>query len=90
MLAADPSGALKFDKSKLTAKAGPVVVVMDNPSSVPHAVEISGNGVEAKGNVVNKGGTSTAKADLKAGKYEYYCPVPGHKQAGMTGTLTVK
>jgi uncharacterized cupredoxin-like copper-binding protein len=89
-IAADPSGQLKFDKSKLSAKAGKVTIVMDNPSSLPHAVEIEGNGVETKGSVVMKGGKSTASANLKAGKYEFYCPVDGHKQAGMEGTLTVK
>ena len=88
-IAADPSGALKFDKSSLTAKAGKVTIVMDNPSDLPHAVEIEGNGVEAKGATVTKGGVSKASADVKAGKYEFYCPVDGHKQAGMEGTLTV-
>ena len=89
-IAADPSGELKFDKDKLTAKAGKVTIVMDNPSSLPHAVEIEGQGVEAKGEVVMKGGKSTASADVKSGTYEYYCPVDGHKAAGMEGTLTVK
>jgi plastocyanin len=88
-IAADPSGALKFDKSSLTAKAGKVTIVMDNPSDVPHAVEIEGKGVEAEGETVEKGGVSKASADLKAGEYEFYCPVDGHKQAGMEGTLTV-
>ena len=88
-IAADPSGALKFDKSSLTAKAGKVTIVMDNPSDVPHAVEIEGNGVEEEGETVEKGGVSKASADLKAGKYEFYCPVDGHKEAGMEGTLTV-
>jgi uncharacterized cupredoxin-like copper-binding protein len=88
-IAADPGGALKFDKSSLTAKAGKVTIVMDNPSSLPHAVEIEGNGVEAKGETVEKGGVSKASAELKAGKYEFYCPVDGHRQAGMEGTLTV-
>src|SRR4051794_5560369 len=44
-VAADPSGQLKFDKSSLTAKAGNVSIVMDNPSDVPHGVGIKGNGV---------------------------------------------
>ena len=88
-IAADPSGALKFDKSSLTAKAGKVTIVMDNPSDLPHAVEIEGMGVEAKGETVTKGGVSKASADVKPGKYEFYCPVDGHKQAGMEGTLTV-
>jgi len=88
-IAADPSGALKFDKSSLTAKAGKVTIVMDNPSDLPHAVEIEGQGVEVAGDTVMKGGVSKASADLKAGEYEFYCPVDGHKQAGMEGTLTV-
>ena len=41
-LSADPGGALKFDKSSLTAKAGKVTIILDNPSSIPHAVEIEG------------------------------------------------
>jgi plastocyanin len=88
-IAADPSGALKFNKSSLSAKAGKVTVVMANPSDLPHAIEIDGNGTEIKGQTVNKGGTSKASGDLKAGSYEFYCPVDSHKQAGMKGTLTV-
>ena len=88
-ISADPGGALKFDKSSLTANAGKVTIVMDNPSDLPHAVEIEGNGVEFKGETVEKGGVSKASGDLKAGKYEFYCPVDSHKQAGMEGTLTV-
>jgi uncharacterized cupredoxin-like copper-binding protein len=89
-IAADPSGALKFDKSSLTAKAGKVTITMDNPSSVPHAVAVEGNGVDKDGKTVNQGGVSTVSVDLKPGKYEFYCPVDGHKQAGMEGELTVK
>jgi uncharacterized cupredoxin-like copper-binding protein len=88
-IAADPSGASKFDKTSLTAKAGKVTISMDNPSDLPHAVEIEGNGVEVSGDTVTKGGVSKATAEVKAGEYEFYCPVDGHKQAGMEGTLTV-
>jgi len=88
-IAADPSGALKFNKSSLSAKAGKVTIVMANPSDLPHAIEVEGNGIEIKGQTVNKGGTSKASGDLKAGTYEFYCPVDSHKQAGMKGTLTV-
>ena len=89
-ISADPGGALKFDKSSLTAKAGKVTIVMDNPSSLPHAVEIEGNGVEEAGDTVEKGGVSKATATVKAGTYDFYCPVDGHKAAGMEGTLTVQ
>jgi plastocyanin len=87
-LTADPGGALKFDKTALSAKAGKVTITMDNPSSVPHAVEVEGNGVEKETKTLTQGKASMS-VDLKAGKYEFYCPVDGHKQAGMKGTLTV-
>ena len=90
-ISADPSGALKFDKTELEAKAGQVSIVMDNPSSVPHAVGIEGNGVDEDGETVMQGEKSTAgPVDLKAGSYTFYCPVDGHEASGMKGTLTVK
>jgi plastocyanin len=89
-LSADPSGALKFDKSSLSAKAGTVTITMDNPSSIAHGVAVEGNGVDKDGQIVNKGGKSTVTVTLKPGTYTFYCPVPGHKQAGMKGTLTVQ
>ena len=87
---ADPGGALKFDKSSLSAKSGNVTITMDNPSDVPHGIGIKGGGTDKDGSIVNKGQKSTVTAKLKAGSYEFYCPVPGHEQAGMKGTLTVK
>jgi|SRR3954451_9224149 uncharacterized cupredoxin-like copper-binding protein len=89
-VSADSSGALKFDKTTLSAKSGNVTITMDNPSSVQHGVAIKGGGVTQSGSIVGQGGTSTVTAKLKPGKYEFYCPVPGHEQAGMKGTLTVK
>ena len=84
-IAADPSGALKFDKKTLSAKAGKVTITMDNPSDVPHAVEIEGNGVEAEGKTVGKGEKSIASSDLKAGTYDFYCPVGNHRARGHGG-----
>jgi uncharacterized cupredoxin-like copper-binding protein len=89
-LSADPSGALKFDKTRLSTKPGKVTIKMDNPSPVQHAVSILGNGVAADGNTVGQGGVSTVTANLPAGRYDFYCPVDGHKQAGMSGRLIVK
>ncbi len=87
-LTADPGGALKFNTTTLSAKAGKVTVTMDNASQTPHALEIEGNGVEKKTNTVT-GGSAKVTVDVKPGKYEFYCPVDGHKAAGMKGTLTV-
>jgi plastocyanin len=91
-LAADPGGALKFDKDRLDAKAGSVTIAFDNPSSAsaPHAVEVEGNGVEEESDTIDPGQKTELTVDLEPGEYTYYCPVGNHEQAGMTGTLTVK
>jgi len=89
-LEAEASGQLRYDKKTLQADAGNVTIVMDNPASVPHDVAIEGQGVDEKGPVVPKGGESRVTATLKPGEYTFYCSVPGHRQAGMTGTLTIK
>ena len=88
-LQADPSGNLRFNKKTLTAKAGTVTIVMKNPSPLSHNVSIQGAGVNQMGQTVATGGTSTVSATLKPGTYTFYCSVPGHRQAGMFGTLTV-
>ena len=89
---AAPNGALKFTKTSLSAKAGSVTIDMTNPSSagMEHGIAIEGNGVDKDGPIVGPGKTSTISVTLKKGTYTYYCPVPGHKQAGMKGTLTVR
>jgi uncharacterized cupredoxin-like copper-binding protein len=88
-LSADPSGALKFNTTTLSAKAGTVTITMNNPSSLQHGIAVEGNGVNQDGKIVGQGGTSVLAVQLKAGKYTFFCPVPGHRQAGMQGTLTV-
>jgi plastocyanin len=85
---ADPQ-QLKFNTSKLSAKAGKVTITMTNPSPLQHDVSIKG-GVNAKGSVVGQGGKSTVTVTLKPGKYTFYCSVDGHEAAGMTGELDVK
>ena len=56
-------------------------------SGTPHDIVIDGKG---KGEVVQNGGVSQFQADFAAGSYTFYCSVPGHRQAGMQGKLTVK
>src|SRR4051812_49508455 len=67
-LAADPSGALKFDKTSLKAKAGSVTIDFTNQSSVPHAVSVEGNGVDKDGQTIT-GGKDSLTVDLKPGTY---------------------
>jgi len=88
---ADPNGQLAYVTNKAEATAGPITVKMGNESDVEHDIALEGNGVTAKGEVVGKGGTSEFHVDdLQPGTYQYFCTLPGHRAAGMEGTLTVK
>ena len=89
--AADPGGQLKFTKATLSAKAGSVSIDFTNSSSLPHNLTIqqgtSGPNVGATPTFA--GGSKKLVVKLKPGTYTFYCSVPGHRQAGMQGTLTV-
>ena len=94
-LAADPSGMLKFTETHLSAKAGKVTVDFTNKSPLPHdVVLIDSSSYSASAKVLGQtptfqGGTKSFTVTLTPGTYYYYCSVPGHRQAGMQGTLTV-
>jgi uncharacterized cupredoxin-like copper-binding protein len=36
-----------------------------------------------------RGASNTLSLNLKPGTYTFFCSVPGHRQAGMQGTLVV-
>jgi len=87
---ADPNGQLKFTNSNLTAKAGKATVDFTNSSQLPHNMTIvDSSGKQVGATPTFTGGTKSFTADLKPGKYTFYCSVPGHREAGMQGTLTV-
>jgi len=90
---ADPSGQLAYTASSATATGGSVTINSQNKSSTPHdiAIQQGANGPTlATGKVVSGGGVSTVTVDLKPGTYTFYCTVPGHRAAGMHGTITVR
>jgi plastocyanin len=89
-LAADPSGALKFDKTSLEATAGSVTIDFTNDSSLPHDVKLQGPGVDGEGTDTITGSSTSATLDLQPGDYTFYCSVDGHRAAGMEGKLVVK
>jgi plastocyanin len=90
-LEANPEGELKYNKTSLTAKAGKVSVDFTNKSSLPHNVTIeSSSGAQIGATPTFQGGSKTLSVTLKPGTYKFFCSVPGHRMAGMEGTLTVQ
>ena len=87
---ADPGGALAYKYADAAAPPGKVEIESQNESSIEHDIAIEGNGVNEKGQVVKNGGMSKVTADLKPGEYKFFCTVPGHREGGMEGKLTVK
>jgi plastocyanin len=90
-LEANKEGELKYNKTSLTANAGNVSIAMTNMSPLGHNVTVESSSGKILGAVPTfQGGTKTLKLNLKPGTYKFFCSVPGHRMAGMEGTLSVK
>jgi plastocyanin len=88
-LAADAGGQLKFDTKQLSAKAGRVTITLSNASPLEHNVAVAEGAKVLGGTPTFASGSRRLTLTLKPGKYTFYCTVPGHRQAGMEGTLNV-
>jgi plastocyanin len=86
-LTADPNGALSFDQTELTAAAGEITIELVNESGIPHNVEIEGQ--DAVSETITEGSTELT-VTLEPGEYVFFCNIPGHREGGMEGTLTVE
>lgn len=88
---AAPSSGLSYTSDTATAKAGEATIDFTNPQPLAHdvAIENETGEIVGKTELVTEGSDSTV-VNLKSGKYTFYCTVPGHREAGMEGTLTVK
>jgi plastocyanin len=84
--------ALEYTTKKATAKAGQVSIDFTNPQALSHdvAIESSDGETIGKTELVAEGSTTATIGNLKPGTYTFYCTVPGHREAGMEGTLTVE
>ncbi len=84
-------GSLTYQPSGLTAQPGNVTITYDNASQVPHSIAVATSNGNVLGQVqpFTNGKQSVSLTNLAPGKYVFYCTVPGHRQAGMQGDLTV-
>jgi plastocyanin len=88
-LAANPDGELDYNTKQLTAKAGRVTISMTNMSPLEHNVTLARGSTVLGATPTFQGGSKSLTLNLKPGTYTFYCSVPGHRAAGMEGTLTV-
>ena len=87
-ISAQPSG-LAYNTKVVRATAGRIKIVFTNLSSLHHNVRIELGEHELGGTKTIGHGTTTALVTLKHGTYHFYCSVPGHEDAGMSGKLVV-
>jgi uncharacterized cupredoxin-like copper-binding protein len=92
---------MKLSPSTVTlSKPGTYSFKAENKGSIEHSLEIEGNGVRSKGDEVgeaklektlNPGQSDVLTVTFRApATYEMYCPVIGHRLAGMKGEVVVK
>jgi plastocyanin len=85
------SSGLAYASTTATAKAGKVTVDFTNSQPLPHDVAIESSGGEVIGQTdTTAEGSDSTEVELEPGTYTFFCTVPGHRDAGMEGTLTVK
>lgn len=84
----------KLTPAQITAKTGQrVTFMLHNAGTMPHdlEVELPSGDIELDTDVEPGGvGEMTSTMPSSPGSFEYYCPIPGHKDLGMVGTLTVE
>jgi plastocyanin len=87
-----PSGSsLAFNQKTVSAKSGSATIDFDNVQPLQHDVAVADSSGKVLGQTdLVSSGTASTTVSLQAGSYTFYCTVPGHREAGMEGTLTVK
>lgn len=83
-------GSLVFEPDGLQAAAGTITLAYANPSSVPHNIAVEGEGETLEESDTISESETEISAELSPGEYIYFCTVPGHREGGMEGTLTVE
>jgi uncharacterized cupredoxin-like copper-binding protein len=80
----------KITPSTATLKAGTATIKVANNGTVPHAFAVQTPAGVVRIHAISPGGSASLTVHLtKAGHYTFFCPLDGHRQLGMVGTLTV-
>lgn len=80
---------LSFTPETTTALPGRIEVTLTSGPAVRHNVVFEDVDAESVVADAPPGGTDTGEVELDTGTYTYFCAIPGHRAAGMEGTLVV-
>ena len=74
----------KIELPSTSLSPGNYTFDLTNDGHIGHDLVVDGPGVsDKKTPVIDGGKTAKLTVELKSGTYDFYCSVPGHKQAGM-------
>lgn len=83
--------------SRLTVKAGPVIVQLGNQGEDEHNLRLRRVGARGKARAASRAVAATpsgrlteAELNLRRGRWKLWCSLPGHREAGMRATLVVR
>ena len=81
-----------FTPKDAMSAAGDVTLVVHNEGAIEHNFVLENRSKKklAEIAIIEPGQTIEIRASLPAGGYVIYCSLPGHREAGMAGTLTVR
>jgi hypothetical protein len=88
-ISSSPGEDLTFNVIGLVAPPSKLTLIMRNRSSIEHGIAIAGDNVKTESDPVDPGQTARVTFELPAGEYEFYCPVEGHQEMGMSGILSI-
>ena len=88
-LAVTGTDGLAFDPAQILAPAGSVTFELTSEVTVRHTLAIEGVNSNEPIVEAEAGQTSSGTVTLAPGTYTFFCDVPGHRQAGMEGTLEI-
>lgn len=81
---------IAFAETSAQADAGQIDVSLVNEGAIEHSWLVEDHESDLRLYVEKNGDTDDGSITLEPGEYVYYCDIPGHREAGMEGTLTVQ
>ena len=79
----------KIQLPKTTFAAGTYTFAVSNDGKLPHDLVVTGPGGKKGTKTIPPGSSATLTVKLEKGNYDFYCSIPGHKQAGMDDKVAV-